>query len=174
MISRQNAEELYDLTLGSLTLIGFEVEKLCSYAGKGKEITKDIIDLLTPRLTETKTFILADALTSKNPKKAFGILDDLIAQNTAPVIISSSLSGAFVDLYRARLGKEYKKASDKVAADFNYPKNRAWLMNKAPFGMSYIEKCLEVLYKADIKLKSSPLNGRTIIEKAMTEILTLQ
>lgn len=173
-ISRQNAELLYDLTLGSYTLIVLEVKKLVSYAGTGNEITREMIDLLTPRLTETKTFNLANALTAKKSREAFEILDDLFSQNTEPVVILASLSGAFIDLYRARLGKDNKIPSERVAADFNYPKNRAWLMNKAPYNMQYVEKCLEILYKTDIKLKSSPVSGRTLIEKAMTEIISLK
>ncbi|MCL2108817.1 MAG: DNA polymerase III subunit delta [Oscillospiraceae bacterium] len=173
-ISRQNAEELYDLTLGSLTLIGCEIEKLAAYAGRDGEITRQAIDLLTPRLTETKVFNLATALTDKKSRDAFKILDDLFSQNTEPVIILSSLSGAFVDLYRARLGKDYRVQSAQVAADFNYPKNRAWLMNKAPLPMNYLENCISALYKADIKLKSAPLNGRFVIEKTMSEILVMK
>jgi len=174
IISRSDAEYLYDLTLGSLTLIGAEVEKLASYAGKGGTITKEAIDFLTPRLTETSVYELASALTAKRANTAFRILDDLMAQNVQAVVILGSLSGAFVDFYRARLGKDYRQQSAKVAADFNYPKNRAWLMGKVPSAdISYIKKCISLLYRADIKLKSTTLNDRTVIEKTMTEILVL-
>jgi DNA polymerase-3 subunit delta len=175
IISRTNAEHLYDLTLGSLTLIGAEVEKLCAYTETGGEITGQVIDLLTPRLTETSVYELASALTSKNAKTAFRILDDLMAQNVQAVIILASLSGAFVDFYRAKLGKNHRFSPEKIAEDFNYPKNRAWLMKKTlNADIIYIKKCLASLYKADIKLKSTSLNSRTVIEKTMTEILILR
>jgi DNA polymerase-3 subunit delta len=176
IISRENAEYIFELTLGSLTLIGAEVEKLASYAGKGGEITKQTIDLLTPRLTETSVYELAAALTSGRAKVAFGILDDLMAQNVQPVIILSTLSGAFVDYYRAKLGRDYGIHPDRAASDFNYPKNRLWVMGKTSravsgIDMDYIRNCLGILYKADIKLKSTTLDNRTVIEKTMTEIL---
>ncbi|MCL2636890.1 MAG: DNA polymerase III subunit delta [Oscillospiraceae bacterium] len=174
IISLENAEYLYDLTLGSLTLIGSEYKKLASFTGVGNEITREIIDRLTPRLTETSVYELAAALTEKRAKKAFKILDDLMAQNVQPVIILSSLSGAFTDYYRAKLGKNYKQNPDKTATDFNYPKNRAWLMKKVPASdLNKIKNCISLLYKADIKLKSTTLNNRTVIEKTMTEILVL-
>jgi DNA polymerase-3 subunit delta len=173
IISLENAEYLYDLTLGSLTLIGSEYKKLCAYAGTGNEITQEIIDRLTPRMTDTKTFNLANALTAKNARTAFIILDELFAQNVEPVIILSSLSGNFINFYRANLGKKYRINHAKVAADFNYSKKQEFLMNKTA-NDSYIRKCISLLYKADIKLKSTTLNNRTVIEKTMTEILTLQ
>jgi len=179
IISRANAEYLCELTLGSLTLIGFEVDKLCSYTGTGNEITKQTVDLLVPRLTETNVYDLAAALTAKKAETAFKILDDLMAQNCAPVIILASLSGAFVDYYRAKLGKNSGVSPEKTAGDFNYPKNRAWVMGKiarsvTSVNLVYIKNCLSVLYSADIKLKSTSLNDRTIIEKAMAEILILK
>jgi DNA polymerase-3 subunit delta len=179
IISRTDAEYLYELTLGSLTLIGVEVEKLASYAGKGGVISKDTIDLLTPRLTETKTFDLATALTSGNAKLVFKILDDLMIQNVQPVMILATLSGTFVDYYRAKLGKNNGTNPAKIAADFNYPKNRLWVVDKisrsvSNISLDYIKNCLSILYKSDIKLKSTSLNNRTVIEKTMAEIILLR
>jgi DNA polymerase-3 subunit delta len=171
-ISHENAEYIYDLTLGNLTLIGTEYKKLCVYAGVGSEITREIIDRLTPRLTETKTYDLANTLTEKRAKKAFRILDELFAQNVEAVVILSSLSGNFINFYRANLGKKYKINPNQTAADFNYPKNRAFLMSKTANEI-YIKKCISLLFKADIKLKSTTLNNRVVIEKTMTEILML-
>ncbi|MCL1823361.1 MAG: DNA polymerase III subunit delta [Oscillospiraceae bacterium] len=178
VISRQNAEILYDLTLGSLTLIGLEIEKLCAYTDSGGEITKETINLLTPRQPETSIYDLAAALTAKNAKNAFQILDDLMVQRCEPVMILASLSGAFTDCYRAKLGQVYTVPPEKTAVDFNYPKNRAWVLSKTArtvtnISLETIKKYLLILYKADIKLKSVTLNGRTVIEKSMAEILIL-
>jgi len=179
VISRADAEYIYDLTLGSLTLIGIETEKLASYAGQNGVITREIIDLLIPRLTETTVYELAAALTAGNSKTAFYILDDLFAQNVQPVIILATLSGTFTDFYRAKLGRTSGVNPDRIAVGFNYPKNRAWVVGKTArtvqnISMVYIRSCLNVLYKADIKLKSTVLNNRTVIEKAMAEIITLR
>ncbi|MCL2018459.1 MAG: DNA polymerase III subunit delta [Oscillospiraceae bacterium] len=175
IIERTDAEYLYDLCLGSLTLIGSEVEKLVSYVGGSGKITREVIELLTPRLTETSVYELASALTAKRTKIAFRILDDLISQNVSTVIILSSLSGAFTDFYRAKLGKNHRQSPEKTASDFNYAKNRAWLMKKIPSAeLTYIKNCIKLLYRADIKIKSTNLNDRTVIEKVMADILVLK
>jgi DNA polymerase-3 subunit delta len=171
-IERSAAEELYDITLGNLTLINTEVEKLASYVGSGGEISRQTVNILTPRMTEIRTYELANALTSKNAKTAFRILDDLVAQSERAENILGSLSGTFLDFYRAKLGKTYNQSPPKVAADFNYPKNRAFLMGKVPSSdLAYIRKCISLLFKANIRLRS--LDERTVIEKTMTEILLL-
>jgi DNA polymerase-3 subunit delta len=151
IISRTDSEYLYDLTLGSLTLIGTETEKLCTYTGTGGEITRNIIDRLTPRLTETKIFELSKALTTKNAKIAFRIFDDLVSQNESFVGIIAYLSKVFIGNYHSKLSSRYKN----------------------PHEILYARKCISLLYKADIKLKSTTLNNRTVIEKTMTEILMI-
>jgi DNA polymerase-3 subunit delta len=149
-ITRGNAEYLYDLTLGSLTLIGSEIEKLCAFTRTGNEITRQIIDELTPRLTETKIFELSKALTSKNAKAAFYIFDDLMAQNESFDGLLAYLSKVFIGNYHSKIGGNYRASPSEI---------------------SYARKCISLLYKANIKIRTH--EKRTVIEKTMTEILML-
>jgi DNA polymerase-3 subunit delta len=146
IISRESAEYLYELTLGSLTLIGTEVEKLCAFAGTGGEITRQVIDSLVPRLTETKIFELSKALTSKNAKAAFKIFNDLMTENQNCNAVLGYLSAVFVRTHHENLKSRSRRAA-------------------------YTRDCVSLLYKANIKLRTQ--NERTVLEKMMTEILTL-
>jgi DNA polymerase-3 subunit delta len=148
-ISRTDAELLYDVTLGSLTMIGAEVEKLCAYIGEGGTITRQTIELLVPRLTEAKVFALSKALTSRNAKAAFHIFDDLMAQNESFDGLLAYLSKVFIGNYHAKLGSNYKN----------------------PGEISYARNCIKLLYKANINLRTH--DKRYVFEKTMTEILTL-
>ena len=148
IISRPNAEYLYDLTLGSLTLMGTEVEKLSAFAGSG-EITRQTIDDLVPRLTETKIFELSKALTTKNAKIAFRIFNDLMSENQNCNAVLGYLSAVFVRTHHENL----KNRSARAA---------------------YTRKCVSLLYNANIKLRSlGTQHERTVMEKMMTEILTI-
>jgi DNA polymerase-3 subunit delta len=149
-INRYDAEYLHDLTLGSLTLIGTEVDKLCAYIGTGGEITKEIIDRLTPRLTETKVFELSKALTSKNAKTAFHIFDDLMAQNESFDGLLAYLSKIFISNYHTKIGNKFGARAGEIA---------------------YARKCISLLYNANIKLRTH--DKRIVFEKTMTEILML-
>ncbi len=174
-ISRRNAEELAEMTLNSLTACSAEVEKLCSYVGSG-EITAEAINKLVMRLPDAKAYSIGTAIAKRDKKQAFMLLDDLYSQRVEPVIILSSLSGAYIDFYRASCAKKSGKTPNEVAADFSYPKNRAFLVGKAfsaVSGMSTesIKKCIKLLKDADLSLKSTGADSRTVLEKTIAGLL---
>lgn len=177
IISRENAKYLAEITLKNLTLISEETGKLCSYVGKGKEITREIIDLLVPKQLDTSIFTLATAITANQYKQAFTILDDLYAQRIEPVVIMSALSGTFVDFYRARVAKSSGITPNQVVLDFGYPKNRAFLVSKAFIAIanvkpSHLRRCLKALSQADTKLKTTSANQRIIIEQTIIRLFS--
>lgn len=175
VISRENANYLAELTLMNLTLVGEETKKLCNYVGKG-EITKEIIDTLVTKQLDTSIYELAAAITSNKRNQAFEILDDLVNQRVEPVVIMSALSGTFIDYYHAKIGKNAGFAAGQIADSFMYPKNRVWVMNKAVTAVTrlsvpYLRACLSALAEADMKLKSSPISSRTIMEETIVKLM---
>jgi len=177
-ISRANAVHLATLCLCDLNLIANETDKLCAYANYGGEITREAVDLLTAKQLDTGVFALAAEITAKKSGEALRVLDELITLGNPPVMIMSALSAAFIDFYRAKIGAEAGKRADVIAADFNYPKNRAWAVGKAISAVARtpaerICKCVLALANADYKLKSAPLDDRYIMERAVAELITL-
>ena len=69
-----------------------EIEKLSSYAGRDL-ITKEIINNLSTSKIENDIFKLIDMIGSKNPQKAYRILEDMINSG-------ESILGIFAMLYR--------------------------------------------------------------------------
>ncbi len=176
VISKEDAMHLVELTLCNVSLVSEETAKLCSYVGTGGTISREIIDRLVTKQLDTSIYSLAAAITAKKAAEAFTILDELYAQRIEPVIIMSALSGAFVDYYRAKTGKALGATSNDVAERFNYPKNRVWAVGKsmnavARLDAAYLRSCVEALYEADIKMKSTPVNSKTIIETAIVSIM---
>lgn len=177
VLSKENARYLAEITLKNLTLIGEETEKLCSYVGRGNEITREVIDKLVTKQLDTSIYTLATAITSNQHKQAFSILDDLFEQRVEPIVIMSALSGAFVDFYRARVAKTAGIMPAQVVIDFAYPKNRAFVVSKA-FGAvanvtpPHLRKCLNVLSDTDVKLKSTGADGRILLEQAIVRLFS--
>lgn len=177
-LSQENAVLLAELCGKDMNLLSTEVQKLCDYTGSG-EITRDAIDALVPKLVDTSIYTLASELFGGNTAKAFRILDDLFIQRIEPVIILSTLSGHFVDCYRAKLAQLSKKSANDAAAAFNYPRNRTFVMTKA-FGsvkylsVGYLKQCIGILYDTNLLLNSSRADRRTLIERALTEISVLK
>ena len=172
-LSEENAAYLADCVGGSLSLLQTEIEKLCEYRQSG-EITISDIDALVPKRIEINIYKLADELIAGRVGNALEILGALFAKRVEPVIIMATLSGHFVDLYRAKLGAEAKKSAVDTANAFNYGR-RAFVMKNAYQTVKYRSKeylggCLEVLYRANKLMNSSKEDKQLIIERAVVEI----
>lgn len=179
IISQQNAEYIAELTMCDLTLASEETTKLCAYTNEGEEITTEIIDKLVIKHTDTKIYFLANAITEKNRKKALQITDELFEQRVEFPAIIATLAGAFIDFYRAKLGKEAGVPPQQAAADFNYKKNREWVVAKtytavSKVTLSYLRNCLAILSEADTRLKSSAVNSKAFIEQTIVRLMVTE
>ena len=173
-LSPENARHLSELCGRSLTLIQNEVEKLCSFRQSG-EITREAIDRLTPRMIDASTFALADLILARKTAGALRLMDDLFTQQTDPVIILSSLSGAFVDYYRAKLAIKAGKPPRAASKDFQYFGGRAYYFEQTftparRVSEDYIKTCLEVLFRTNLLLNSSKADRQTLLERAVIEM----
>lgn len=176
-LSPENARLLARECGNSLTVLENELAKLCSYRNSG-EITAADIEGLVPKRIDTNIFNLAKELFAGRTSSALEILNDVFAQNAEPNSILSALSGHFIDLYRAKLGKLAKKTAYDASAAFKYPPNRSFVMNNAYRSVDrlserYLGKCVEVLYNTNRLLNSSQADKRQLIEKAIIEIASL-
>ncbi len=177
-LSDANAVLLAELCGRDMNLLSTEVQKLCDYTVSG-EITREAIELLVPKMVDTSIYTLASELFAGRTARAFRILDDLFIQRMEPVVILGTLSGHFVDCYRAKLAMIQKKSAYDAAAAFNYPKNRTFVMTKA-FGsvkylsVDYLKSCVDILYRTNRLLNSSKADRRTLLEQALTEISVLK
>ncbi|MCL1902982.1 MAG: DNA polymerase III subunit delta [Oscillospiraceae bacterium] len=177
-VSRNNAELLSRLCLRNLTLVAVETDKLCAFADYKGEITKKSIETLTARQLDSGVFALATEITSKRGANAMLLLDELMEQGNPPVVIMSALSTTFIDFYRAKIGDSSGRRAEQIAKDFNYPPNRTWAVGKAIAAATRItatklRACVGILCDTDYKLKSSPIDDRIIMERAIARLLTL-
>lgn len=174
VISRTDAQHIAELTLCDLSLASTETDKLCSYAGTG-EITAEMIDKLTIKQLDTSIYSLATELLKGNRRQALLILDDLIAQKIEPVVILAALSSNYIDFYRAKTAQGAGKSSQQTADDFGYAKNRTFVVTKAMNLVSrldteHIRNCLDILFNADLALKTSAINCRTVLEETIVKL----
>ena len=147
-LSRQNAERIAQLCLCDTMRIGNELDKLCAYADGG-EITSEAIAMLVAGEESLNAFALAKAVTS-----------------------------AFLDLYRAKAAQAAGKHHEHVLEDFSY-KGREFAVKNAfrDAGKSSLEQlraCMLILRDTDTALKSTRVDGRTLIEEAITRMLAVE
>lgn len=175
VISHEDALYLTERVNANMTTVSEETAKLMSYVGTGGSITRDIINSLVAKQLDTSIYELATAINSGKRAEAFQIISDLFNEQIEPTSIMSALSSAYLDFYYAKIAKGEGISPEAAAEKFGYPKNRAWVLGKAMnavarLEVSYLRRTVSILSKADITLKSTPTDKKTVIEKAVTEL----
>lgn len=178
-ISTQNANYLAEITACDLNLASVETTKLCSYVDKGKEITKEIIDKMVEKRLETKVFTLSDAMISGSGQNAFRILNELFEQRVDPIPILATLSTAYSEYYAARAAAEAGISAAKTALDLGYTGARASFFSKkyaqaSKMNMKSLRKALEIICEADVKLKTTRINGNLFLEETVLKLMSLK
>ena len=79
-------------------------------------------------------------------------------------------------LYRARLALDYNHGLPEIMKDFGYSPSVEFRVKNALSSVRrtdirHLRKCLEILAKADIDMKSSGADPAVILEKAIVEML---
>lgn len=172
-LNRYNAEKIVQLCLCNSLMIKNEVEKLCSYAD-GMEITADMIDALVPKQLDSTVFNLAKAVTSFNVKQSLLLLDEVFLQQNDAINVLGSITGAFIDFYRAKAAVSCRRSENDVINDFSY-KGREFVVRNSfrdcrKISDSHMKKCLNILKETDKALKTFSGNDRIIIEQAVVRM----
>ncbi len=159
-----------------LNMLLNELEKLCFYKGEG-ELTKRDVDAVCIRSLDASVFDLSKALVRGTAAQAFGILGDLLAQKEKPVVILGTLISSYVDMYRAQIALNAGEAADAAAQVFNYKRREFRLKNAArsssQMSMEQLRTCLEILADADMRIKSTALDERRILEETMLKLILI-
>lgn len=92
-ISSEIAQTLVDYTGDSLLSLSSELTKIAMYMDGEGDITKDIIELLIPRLPEMDVFRLTDAYMTGNVKETIKIYHDLLQNGEEPIMLTSLIAG---------------------------------------------------------------------------------
>lgn len=177
-ISPANAEYLAEITLCDLNLASSETRKLCNYVDEGKEITREIIDVMVEKRLETKVFSLSDAMLRHNKKEAFRILNELFEQRAEPVVILATLSSAYSEFYIDKAAVNSSIPFNQVASDCGYTGFKANYASKKynqakTMDSNSLRQAMSVIYDTDIKLKSVKIDGRLLLEETVLKLMEL-
>ncbi len=176
-LSSYLAYYLVDRCGDSLTTLMTEIEKLCCYTGNGNEITKEAIDALTAKSTESSAFDLSKAVLKREYKRAFQILSELFDSHLEPLAVMGALNISFSAIYKATVARIEQVPMNTVIADFGY-KGREFQIKNAfrdcsAFSIAQIRNCIAVLSETDLKLKSTRTDQQTLLELALTKMMMI-
>lgn len=175
-LSRDVALYMVSLAGDDMSILRNELDKVCAYRKSGA-ITKNDIDRCVIASVEAKVFSLSRQIASGDADGAFTTLSNLFKLKEEPVAILAVLSKAFVDMYRVKAVKEKGLKPDCLADIFpSSYKGRAFIITNAAkdggrYGITQLRKALELLSEADLRLKSTGENPRSVLEELVLRLL---
>lgn len=150
-----------------------ELEKLCAFVN-GQVITKEIVQNVSVKTIESDVYALAEKIIKCELQPAFEILDNLFFMRVDPIVILSSISGLYVDIYRVMLGRSKGVSISKIAEDFAYG-NRTFVLEKLTvylkkLDFNKLQLSFKALVDADKALKSFSGDDRVVLEKLIVKL----
>ncbi len=170
-LEQDAAEELCDILNGELAAIRTEVEKLTAYAGGGRRITQQDVELLVISARKYEVWDLAGMLSERRPAQALEFLNKLLSDGeSAPALL-----GALAWTYRKLLEAQELPAGAQgwqAASRLKMRADKAELAVKQArkFPRSQLTNGLAALYEADSRLKSGGGNQRAVMEFLVTQL----
>ena len=173
-LSNDAANYFVSVVGNDYSILSNELSKVCHYAGEG-EITKHHIDEVATKTDEAKIYDLTKFLLAKNFDKAYEILSILLRQKTEPEYILGTITGTYVDMYRAKVSLACGKSAEELAEAYGYTAKTSFRLkngarDSSRLDLDTLRKCLDELSKADMKLKSSRDNPSIILEQLMVRL----
>lgn len=173
-ISSENADMLLNIVGENRSLIEMQLQKIFAFLGDREEITLETIRSLSSALKEFNIFDLQNAVAERNRKKAFEMAYNLLDQGKEPLFITAMLTRYFTGLAQVpeleKSGLTDQEAAKIVGTHPYYYKDyrRASIF----FQGKRMHKVARALFNADLALKSTQTDPKTIISILLTEILT--
>jgi len=172
-ISGENASLLVDTVGDNRALVEMQLQKMFTFMGQEKEITFEIVKTLATQLKEYTIFDLQNAIGKKDKTEAMKISFNLLEKGTELIAILAMLNRYFMGL--AQIPEMTSlKMPDQAAArvvgthPFYYPgykKARDYFPDKR------LNAVIKALLKADVLIKTTSVDEKSILTMLMAEIL---
>ncbi len=168
------ARELVEQCGNDMNLLLNELDKLCAVAGNG-EITSSILGEVATKNLNAQVFELSNAILKHNYESAYTILHRLFACRLEPLMILAAMSGAYTDLYRAKLAAIGGQRAETLVEEFDY-KNKIFRLRYAQrdcsrLSLESLRESLDILAQADLRLKSYNADKRTLLEETAAKLI---
>jgi DNA polymerase-3 subunit delta len=176
-IDKADATYLVNLVGTDYSTLRNEFDKVCAYTGSGK-ITRETIDKTVIISTEAKIFSLSRDIANGEADKAYSTLNNLFKLRVEPVVISATISKAFIDMYRASTIKEKGLKPLELLDIFPSYKRMDFIINNAVadgarYSNEQFHNAFDALAEADRKLKSTSQDGQLVLEELVLRLLRI-
>lgn len=155
-------DRFVETAAGDFQRMANEIDQVAAYVGDGKAIEAADVDALIPRVKEPENWALYNAMESGDTAKALRVVAAEFADGAAPPLVLGMIGGFLKRLVMAksllREGKDRREV-------FREMRGRPEFFEAVDaISARDLVRLLEELQAADLKIKSSDVNGRTLLE----------
>jgi DNA polymerase-3 subunit delta len=172
-LSEENAQVLVDIVGENRSMLEDQLEKICIFLNQKKEITIEAIQQVSSELKQFNIFDLQNAIGLKEKAKALSVANNLVDNGAEPTFIITMLTRYFIGL--AKITElQTKNTPPQQAArivgthPFYYPN---YVKARKLFSDEKLVEVFRALLKADISVKTTSADDKTIITLLIAEIL---
>lgn len=173
-LSKDNAQVLVDIVGESRSMLEQQFEKFSTFLGEKKEISIETITELSTALKEFNIFDLLNSIGKRDKAKALKIVSNLYEKENNPISIIVMLNKYFTSLLR--LNEMNEKKIDPFAQARIIGTNKYYLKDyesaRKNFSDFQLFNAVDAILKADIQIKSSFTDDRTLLTTLISEILS--
>ena len=169
------ARHLIEISGNDLSTLQNELNKLCAFVGSG-DISKQIVEQIAVKSVDASVYEYVKQIFAGNVSSAIKVLDDMFFMRIEPMVILSVASSSYVDIYRAHTANLAGATKADISADFKYPKNKLFLIDRATttlkkFNGVKLRLSLQALAEADKALKSFGADPRAVLEQLTVKLV---
>ncbi len=171
-ISNENATLLADASGENRLMIENQLDKIITYLGDKTEISFDSIKDVSASVKEYSIFDLQNAVFQKDKATSLKIAFNMMEKGVEATFIISMLTKYFIGLAQVRELKEKNipdaEAAKIVGSHQFYYKN--YQQASVLFTYNNLSKAFEALLKADVSIKTSSADSKTVISILIAEL----
>ena len=176
-LRRDASAYLVDAVGTDLNELAQALTKVDLYMGESdndspREVTVEDAEAIVARTRAHSVFDLTDALGARDYQTAMEVLERMLLDGKAPLVISHMIARHFRIVARLQDPKlrnaNRSKAASAVRVNPFFVKD--YRRDARTFSATEVEQILQMLLEVDIALKSSPLADRVLLEQLITDI----
>ena len=164
-ISTDLCAYLIDITGGTMTALGGEIDKICAYSG-AEDICKADIDAVTEPVLDAVVFQMTDLLGEGRYAQALLKLQQLLKMQQEPLAILGAVGGQFRKISAARTLMDNGKNAGHLQRLYGIPDYPARKIMEAArrFRPEFCRKAAELILETDYQMKTSFDDSERLLE----------
>lgn len=164
-ISADLCAYLIDITGGTMTALGGEIDKICAYSG-AEDICKADVDAVTEPVLDAVVFQMTDLLGEGRYAQALLKLQQLLKMQQEPLAILGAVGGQFRKISAARTLMDNGKNAGHLQRLYGIPDYPARKIMEAArrFQPEFCQKAAELILETDYQMKTSFDDSERLLE----------